>query len=563
MDKINTTTNHETDIWEKMSLLKDKEQADRTGLHTSGDNPISRPEDRTLPLHSLSLRNTEAPVLEVVPAPVVAPRADPQQILAGAIVRAFFGRTDGIDGGAWAGVRTRLETMLFSEVRRIWQTIANEVAADCFDEDGKVDVERLKTWMEFFGDAENLEKEPFCLIPHAKLMCTQMQRVCECLFRNQNKARDRLDAANGITVGSYGRSLLDAMAESPLDPAVAILASLFTPHRQLGLPTCTMDSLITKEIMDHLERLILTYTQTLRDDQIIFPSGCAVKQLPIADGHIAVDLIKGGDEKNKVFGDVMGDNLFKKNHRLKVWDGEGIKYNSAEKYKLEIPVHNMNDVLFTHLLQVSRFGNWQMNADVTLAYAGLDGLNEIYSKVICISPSNFPEKIEVLKAQAKIQEELGYQYMRVGTMAKLDPEVVPGEPKRLDHSEIVKIEDLIALDLSTLKVGEAYPIGDRNWESDDRSEDIPRLAVRKGGDAIYEIGTLESTRDKTSKKFKPFDPYYSTHLGGTTSILVYNTNVKFHDAKYWTRYAPRVETHKRRIDITGKRDKQPRPRLYG
>ncbi|MDR2432176.1 MAG: hypothetical protein LBD34_00240 [Puniceicoccales bacterium] len=36
----------------------------------------------------------------------------------------------------------------------------------------------------------------------------------------------------------------------------AILASLFAPHRQLCLPTCTINSIINEEIRNHPERLI-------------------------------------------------------------------------------------------------------------------------------------------------------------------------------------------------------------------------------------------------------------------------------------------------------------------
>ncbi|MDR0742373.1 MAG: hypothetical protein LBE98_02830, partial [Puniceicoccales bacterium] len=147
------------------------------------------------------------------------------QILGGGIRKAFGGTTGGVNN--WNDVRIRLRTMPLREARGIWQTIANEVAVDCSDATGHVDVERLETWMEFLGSAENFTESPFCYIPHAELVRSQMHRVCECLVLNRNGARDQLNAANGITVGGHGQSILATMSqgrESPLRPGEAILA---------------------------------------------------------------------------------------------------------------------------------------------------------------------------------------------------------------------------------------------------------------------------------------------------------------------------------------------------
>ncbi|MDR1528528.1 MAG: hypothetical protein LBS22_03015, partial [Puniceicoccales bacterium] len=213
------------------------------------------------------------------------------------IRQAFFGRTDGIDDASWNGVRVRLANMTPGEARGIWQTITNEVAVNCFDANGHVDVERLEEWMEFFGNAETFRTVPYCFIPIGELMRSQIYTVCECLWTNKNGSRDRLDAANGIPVGEHRKSLLAAISrgrESPLKPSAAILASLFTPHRQLGFPACAIHSLLNAEIRNHPERLIEIYTQMLSSDQFTFPSGYAVRQQPIVDGFITIDLANGG-----------------------------------------------------------------------------------------------------------------------------------------------------------------------------------------------------------------------------------------------------------------------------
>ncbi|MDR0693343.1 MAG: hypothetical protein LBF49_02100 [Puniceicoccales bacterium] len=113
----------------------------------------------------------------------------------GAIGKAFFGKTDGIDDGEWAGVRTRLKNRtLRQEARGIWQMIVNEVAADCFDVDGKVDVGKLKTWIDSLRNAETFKQKPFCSISLAELMRSQMYRVCERFAFNRNgvRALDRI-----------------------------------------------------------------------------------------------------------------------------------------------------------------------------------------------------------------------------------------------------------------------------------------------------------------------------------------------------------------------------------
>ncbi|MDR1232692.1 MAG: hypothetical protein LBJ75_00270 [Puniceicoccales bacterium] len=309
MNGINSTTNYWVDTWRETSVLGDEKLLVGT---THGVGSSSNPRilgigtNATAPSHLLSLRNVEAFVL------VVAPRADPQQILVDAVRKAYFSRTDGIDDEMWDDVYDDLTDMPLKEARGIWQTVANVVAIDCVSPDGNVDKERLKVWMKLLGNAETFQKEPYCFIPHAEFMRSQMHAVCESLVLNSNDARDLLNADKSITVGECGKSTLDVMSEYTEDaepeytedaepeytedakyPAVAILASLLAPHRQFDLPTCTIDSTINAEIRNHPERLIKIYTQMLGGDQIPFPSGHALLQQLVGNGSITVDLRNG------------------------------------------------------------------------------------------------------------------------------------------------------------------------------------------------------------------------------------------------------------------------------
>ncbi|MDR2603303.1 MAG: hypothetical protein LBC11_01950 [Puniceicoccales bacterium] len=252
MDSVSTATSHSVCNGEEMPLPGNEKQEDSTNSHGPGDSPNPQPfesgEDTVLP-HFLPLRDVEAPAFPgaalfqtlegmEAPAPAVAPMAEQRQILENVIREAFSGRaegTDDADGVSWENVRTRLESMTLREARRIWQIIGNEVAVDCFDATGNVDVERLRTWMEVFGNAETFREEPFCFIPHVELMRSQICGVCEHLLEDRNPARTLLNCnANDIIVSSCGQSILGTMSngrEPLLRPAEAALASLFTPHR--------------------------------------------------------------------------------------------------------------------------------------------------------------------------------------------------------------------------------------------------------------------------------------------------------------------------------------------
>jgi hypothetical protein len=418
-----------------------------------------------------------------------------RQVLERGICKAFFGKTDGIDSMSWDNVRTRLTNMTLVEARRIWQTIANEMATNCFDDKGNVDVEKLKILKELLKDAENFKSVPFCYIPHVEFVRSHMHTVCECLILNKNGARDLLNSAKNIVVGKYGQSILKATSDPVLGAAVAILASLYVPNRQSGMPTCTINSTINAETRNHPERPIKMYIQMLSKDQITFPSGYAVSLQPIVDGCITVDLKNGGAGKDAVFEDIVSGDPVKIANRKQRWHNAGIEYNPAENYKLRLSVHNMNDILYAHLLQASNFGNKNIKNDghfgTALVYAGYEDARAI-SLQIPVDGSNFLDGMAKLKEQAEAQQKLEHCYMRVGTKSSNSA-----------HAENIDIAALLALDPDSMKPGNAYPIGDRNWKSEDMSQDIPRLAIRKvkGTPPTFEFGTLRGSRfEKTDMR---------------------------------------------------------------
>jgi hypothetical protein len=411
------------------------------------------------------------------------------------ITKAFFGKKHNVDGKFWEAIRSQLKTLTLGEACGIWQTIANEIAASCFEKNGKVDSDRLKGLMAFLGHKEIFKKPPYCFIPNAELMRSQMYTVCESLFNNKSKALDLLNDANKIRVGSHGRAILATMSKGrtqSLTPPIAILSSLFTPHRQRSLPTCAMNSLINAEIRNHPERLIEMYGQMLGGNQFTLPSGHAIRQQKIGGGFITVDLKNGGDGRNAVFREIISGDLAKVERQRNRWLKEGIKYpesgNPGDQYKLSLQVHNMNDILFAHFFQASSFGNNSITEDLDnygtmLLYAGHKECTKIHPTAIFVGGSNFSSIMAELIEHAETQRKLGNHYMHVAT-------------KQMNgyYPENIDIDALLDLDLNNMKIGEACPIGDRNWSSWNSSHDIPRLAIKKVDDIpTYKFGTLNGS----------------------------------------------------------------------
>jgi hypothetical protein len=438
------------------------------------------------------------------------------------------------------------------EACEIWQRMANEVAVNCFDTAGNVDVKKIKVWMNFFGNEGNFAGEPSRFIPCIKFMCSQMYRVCECLLNNKNNASDLLNTANSIIVWQHGQFILDTVSQGrrpPLKPAAAILASLFTPHRQKELPTCAIDSLINEEIQNYPERLIQIYIQMLSGNQFIFPSGCAIQQQQIVDGSISIDLKNGGEGRDIIFEDIESGDRTKIDQRIAKWRLEGIEYvksaDPAEKYKLKMSIHNMNDVLFVHFLLASNFGNKKIDRnddfDTMLIYTGHRKYVKTYSSDIRVDGSNFLNGIETLKRQAEVQRRFGRHYMRVAT--KSTSGIPINGHNLLIHAENIDIDTLLTIDPNNMEPGKAYAIGDRNnggyihslnlrnhstnhgssfYLIPDISQDIPHLAIRKmGKHGPYEFGTLRgSTFQRTD----------------ISDFWFYTCDIKFHDAPYWEQF---------------------------
>ncbi|MDR2629022.1 MAG: hypothetical protein LBC30_03485 [Puniceicoccales bacterium] len=437
---------------------------------------------------------------------------------------------------AFGDIRQKQGLLEPKDSRRIWQAIANKIAADCFEKSGKVDDEKLEIWRNIIGNEEIFKEEPYSFIPHTEFVRSQMYAVCESLIANKNEAKDRLNAAKDIAVGTNGKAILGTMSQGRqplLSPAIAILASLFTPHRQQSLPACTIYARINAEIWNHPERLILIYRQMLETPQFTLPSGYAILPQPMRDGPITVDLKNGGQGKERVFRDIDSGNPSKIQWQKNLWDSEGIGYAEStepeEKYRLTLPIHNMNDALFAHIFQES-FGKEHIchddiNYGIALLYAGhLDASKEAYPNTFKL---RFPRKdftlldiIKGLREQAEIQKGLGNHRMRISI-----------QTPQGGHSENIDIDALLAIDPDTMEPGRVYSIGDLNYYGKDPSQDIPRRAIKRiirtGGSArqtptsIYEIGLLDNGIFESDQRDR------------ISIFRIYNTDIEVRSIEYW------------------------------
>jgi hypothetical protein len=124
-----------------------------------------------------------------------------------------------------------------------------------------------------------------------------------------------------------------------------------------------------------------------------------------------------------------------------------------------------------------------------------------------------------LKIEAEAQRQFGCRYIRVGVSKYRLFSSNSG------HDENIDIDTLQAFNLNAMEPGKAYPIGDPNFGDNDKTQDIPRLAVRRvdGTPPTYEIGTL--------RKFE---------FGGDvmSEIKISRTGIKKHDATFWERFRP-------------------------
>jgi hypothetical protein len=367
----------------------------------------------------------------------------------------------------------------FSQVCEMWRCPARAIAMTCFDSNGKVDGGKVEAWRNFLADKGNFHGDPWNKRPFFEHVRFQMFCVMEHLLKSHELV-NTLERANVTPLGAHGRTIRD-FAGGSMRPGELILASLLSPHRQLSLPTCTINSWINNMIFGRPWLLAKMYASALADGCFHSPGGHLIQSLQIADGRVTVDLEYGGQGTKRVFKDIDSGDQQKIATAMEIWRNEGIAYDAAAgKYKLGLPMRDLNDLCFAGIFQAT-LGSRRISAareyGTMRILAGLSNVDGLYLTPILINtPGDIPNSIAKLKEKAKVQWDGGANYMRMGY------NILNNE----GHAFNMNIAELLALDLDKMSDGEIRCIGDLNWV-DPFNVDIMRLGIRKTAEG-FEFG---------------------------------------------------------------------------
>ncbi|MDR0715203.1 MAG: hypothetical protein LBF25_00225 [Puniceicoccales bacterium] len=290
----------------------------------------------------------------------------------------------------------------FQVVQLAWRSIARTSAECCIGPDGEVDIDQAWSLLEYWRSVTP-EVSPFNSIPGIELVREQIIAVLENLI--QPSGRDALTLVEKINALSkepspFAVRILHQMGyEGPFHNSfvtMAVLQSLFTPHRQLPLPTCSIDALIIADLFDHQENLVGIYHQILTLEpadepaQIVFPvSGNQIDLLPLdVDERLVVAVCDQGRESmSEGFSSLIQDSSTTPLTYCSVLPdtyqtyGIGVKKwpttSPDEKVSLEFNfvAHDLNDVFFANLMHAtfSRHNLSRVFIEVRRIYFGTPG----------------------------------------------------------------------------------------------------------------------------------------------------------------------------------------------
>jgi hypothetical protein len=397
------------------------------------------------------------------------------------------------------------------QAREMWRQPARAIAMTCFDGAGKINMAQVTAWRNFFANRENFNGYPYDNFPLFEHVRFQMFCVLENLCESREFV-NTLERANVTPLGAHGQAMFDAVG-GIMQPSELILMSLFSSHRQSGLPTCTLNSWMNNMLFNHPQLLAKAYASVLANGNFHALSGRFIQLPPISNGHISVDLERGGNGRNEVFEDIDSGDRKRFDAQVKEWQNEGIAYTAAvARYRLNMPALDLNDLCFAGLFQMT-FGDNRINDNSTfgtmhvLAGFPLDARRaDLYSFISRIgTPNDIPDLMAKVQREARVQRNGGVNYMRMAY----------GSP-RGGHAFNVNIAELLALDLDKMKDGEVRSIGDFNWV-DPYSIDIVRLAIRKTGGEFQLGKAMLAANRRVATGFIPMN---------IDRLMVYKTEIR-------------------------------------
>jgi hypothetical protein len=389
--------------------------------------------------------------------------------------------------------------------REMYAGLAEEVAASCFDGEGKINADRVAAWCNLLANEDNFQGDPYDGFPCFEHMRSQMYAVLNGL-QTSNKFVKILNDANGeMSLHPQGEAFMEATFPN-MKPGQAILVSLLSPHRQKSLPTCAISSFVINATFNCPWQLAEMYASALANWEFHTPSEYQVSLPPFENGYVPVDLQRGGEEGIKcVFKNINSLDQKKIDDQIEEWKMEGISYNPEIPNTLNMPMRNLTDLWVASLFQAT-FGNSEINKSggygTRKVLAGFSDADSFYPGIYVGEDGNAPKIPELMKKairelqkKAQMYQKKGMRYMQISSHR-------PGDS---GYTENIDIARLLALDLKQMKNEHVHWIGNSNY-SDEYNIDSVRLAIKK-------------TMTERGISYQLGEAYHMEHQGATKHFI--------------------------------------------
>lgn len=427
---------------------------------------------------------------------------------------------------------------------------AEILAASCLNNTQKLNLENVKVILSL---AENRARS-ICknTIPLCEIFLNQCKSICKALldphnplqqfFCSQDQAKARL-SKRGKKLASFlgNRSLFS--------PAGLILQALFTPHRQLTLPTCAIDATLNYEIFNHPHQIALLEKQILCSDAgfLFFPHSDLLLELQEIDlNNGTIDTYINPCEANAKAFFWTNETPEMQNFLRENWHQEGILTYPSESNRIAIPIQNLHSVLLANFIHgIYRAGSHEKAlAEVGLHYYGypcdrfsskfqiesdhtinVSMSNGKFSQIGIISPKSF-DRLKIIASKLAKEKKLTAAMV---FSQKWDPN---NSTKTIHHGhvETLFLDKIAAIDREkipvirekniqigsiTMKNEENCWIGDRNWIHPCTT------APHKLGVFRFGSGLVFATFSKNRDEYTISGPFHHTFsfLGETGKIL--------------------------------------------
>jgi hypothetical protein len=425
------------------------------------------------------------------------------------------------------------------------------MAGICLGADQKVsgaNCNELKNFLEHDLSGFPITTPPYCNVPGIELIRDQVTSVLNKMQvnlplgdgSNQSLAKVLADSVdNKMAASANGRQILAKMGGFSINHA--ILQSLFTPHRQIALPTCNMDAIIVSETLNNPARLARIFRDILTKNAgelINLASNMHTNVIAICP---LISRMPGGNPVIEVMPANPGnpDNQTYLLTQTSLWKLVGIspiQDHMDSIIGLRIPINDLNDALLANLMQNVYSGREGVVVTEGFVrsrqlYFGVNGDRGFLDRILCDSGEGVhyfsPEAMRTLVNQAKAL--LGKGITVASTMFSQPSEAVSPDNKHtgttiggtsfdLDkiHGHVENLYLRNIADILKMIPGDFLPIGDRNW-CDGQGEQFYLTIVRETDDRF----ALTEAQVNRGASILRVEPNTSKRYGERGQLAIY------------------------------------------